>query len=116
MKPQDWIKAGYKRFEHVKHIRPYAEYGFQKLISDNNGKKYYITVFVYDNSEYLEKYNMQQFSFSPDVQFETKEGFTMNIELLLNEDSTITQVEQQLENLWLNNACKYYERWDYSEE
>lgn len=45
---QDWINQGYKKFHST--FKEYADYGLQKLIKDEVGKKYFITVWVYENS------------------------------------------------------------------
>jgi hypothetical protein len=45
IKEKDFIDAGYKRFN--PNGQKNADFGLQKLISDDKGKKYYLTVFAY---------------------------------------------------------------------
>ena len=40
MKPEDWIEAGYKRFEFGdKKLNKRADFGLQKRVDDEQGKK-----------------------------------------------------------------------------
>ena len=103
---QDWIDAGYKRFNQVKHVKPYAEFGLQKCISDNKGKRYHITVFVYDMSNYTQ----QPFSFSPDVQFQNFDNkHTVSMELHTREETTVQEVEDFFDKMWKGVGEPYYE-------
>jgi len=105
MQIQDWLDAGYKRFNRVQHYRPYAEFGLQKRIQDSNGIKYFITVFVYSYEDKL--------SFAPDVQFSASE-FTANIEFILYEGMTIAKLERIVEEFWTVRDFAYYEKYqDY---
>ena len=112
--PQDFIDAGYRRFDQVNHIREHAAYGLQKLISDSVGKRYYITVYVYDNREINSRFgaNMPDFSFSPDCQFRDGEENEMfvNVELLLHKDNTIEDIEQKFDIMWKALGSFYYEK------
>ena len=112
--PQDFIDAGYRKFDQVKHIREHAAYGLQKLISDSVGKRYHITVYVYDNREINSRFgaNIPDFSFSPDCQFrDGKENeMFVNVELLLHKDNTIKDIEQKFDTIWKALGCIYYEK------
>lgn len=111
--PQDFINVGYKRFENVKHIRSYADYGLQKLISDKKGKRYYITVYVYDNRKLKEQRPellMTDFSFEPDVQFCT--DLTINIQFGIKEETSIEQIEYMFHRMWVTAGKPYYELWN----
>lgn len=113
IKPEDWIDAGYKKFDRVKHFRPHAAFGLQKLFSDESGKRYYIAVYVYDNREIdLPEAYIPDFSYAPDVQFQPDSSPTMNVELILGgSDWSIQGVEQQFEDLWVAVGKPYYEKW-----
>ena len=113
MKPQDWIDAGYKRFNQVKHVREYADFGLQKRFDDEIGKKYFITVYVYDNSQHKARgYDMQDYSFSPDIQFVLGDGKpTINLEIGMDKITTIVEVEQMVEQFWLMLGSVYYEKY-----
>jgi len=94
---QDWIDQGYKKFH--SSFKEYAAFGLQKLIQDEVGKKYYISVWVYENSKrsyFME--GMQEVSFAPDVQFrmhkeDGEELPTVNMEFILGNHSTIQEVD-----------------------
>ena len=75
--PEDWEAKGYKRFSNTHRILgDYCSFGLQKLVSDEIGKKYYITVKVYDNSDLVERgQNISSWSYSPSLQF-ISEGVT----------------------------------------
>jgi len=109
---QDWINQGYKKFTSAH--KEYADYGLQKLIKDEIGKKYHITVWVYENSNkgYFRE-GMQEVSFAPDVQFrihkEDEELPTVNMEFILNNSSTIQEVQEMIEGYWLSSGKPYYE-------
>ena len=61
--PEDWIAKGYKQFKST--IKPLADFGLQKRFDDENGKRYFITVWVYDNSAYMDSYEgLSMWSFS----------------------------------------------------
>jgi hypothetical protein len=101
MNKQDWLDAGYTKFSNVKHIRPYASYGLQKKITDLNGVKYFIIVFVYEYPDHD--------SFSPDIQFKTKDNLTVNSELILESNSSIEEVESFFERMWEFTGSVYYD-------
>ena len=74
--PEDWEAKGYKRFEST--FKPNAAFGLQKRFDDEIGKKYFITIWVYDHEDEYHRQFMglpqwkDQFSrygFQPDVQF-----------------------------------------------
>lgn len=114
--PEDWISAGYKRFSHVSHVRSYASFGLQKLFSDDKGKRYYLTVFVYDNRKYERNTYMQMpdYTFEPDLQFTFDDKPTINISMgLTGSNWSIAGVEQQVEELWAVVGMPYYESFQY---
>jgi len=87
----------------------------QKLIQDEVGKKYYISVWVYENSKrsyFVE--GMQAISFAPDVQFrmhkeDEVELPTVNMEFIMDNSSTIQEVEGMIERYWKCSGKPYYE-------
>jgi len=112
--PQEWIDAGYKKFSQPQGYNS-ADFGLQKLFRDDTGKQYYLTVFVYENykKDYYErnKEYMNTWSYAPDLQFNPKGKMTMNVELLMNNESIIPEVEQQVHELWVMLGKPYYELW-----
>jgi len=47
--PEDWEAQGYERFKST--IKPHVAFGLQKRFDDETGKKYFITVWVYDHED-----------------------------------------------------------------
>ena len=115
MQVDDWIKAGYRRFNQTTFN--YSDYLLQKLFSDEQGKRYYITVYVYENfNKSYNKEGMPEVSFQPEVQFRMEGGQpTVDVQLLMNKDTLIEQVEDRVESLWYSLDCPYCESFNYSE-
>lgn len=119
IKPEDWIAVGYRKSPTNPILGKNADYLLQKCFSDDLGKRYYLTVYVYENysRDYYLKYNAQYqcalplYSYTPDVQFIPEGECTVNVQLLMNRDSTIDAVEGQVYDLWVNLGCPYYELW-----
>ena len=111
MTEQNFIDAGYKRFN--PNGQKNADFGLQKLISDDKGKKYYITVLAYDWTKYREHVG-EPFSFMPDVQFRIDKNaddeyfFTIN----MGGSLSVERIESECEKLWVHFGCPYYEEWD----
>ena len=109
---QDWLNAGYKRFDQVA-ARQYAAFGLQKRFDDDKGKQYFITVFVYDNKEFMLRFpDIQPFTFEPECQFSQPDSITVNTTLLLHKESTIDEVEAMVQKLWVALGKPYYETWE----
>ncbi len=110
---QDWLDAGYKRYEGSQLNN--ADFLLQKRIDDDTGKKYFIDIWVYEHSQY-EYYRsnpgIPSVSFQPEVQFQREHQMTMNITFIMNQDSTITDIEQEMERLWMFLEKPYYRRFD----
>lgn len=109
MAPDDWIAAGYKKFN-SKHTKQWAEFGLQKRFDDVKGKKYFITVYAYDNSCFKEFNNLPAWSFQPEVQFDN--GNVFDIVLGSGGLISIEYVEEFFENIWQTLSCKHYEEWE----
>ncbi len=110
--PEDWEAKGYKRFSNTHHLLgDYCSFGLQKLVSDEIGKKYYITVKVYDNSDLVERgQNISSWSYSPSLQF-ISEGVTFDFDPFFH-DTTIEGMEKFIQGVWDKLDCDYYETWD----
>ena len=109
MQVQDWLDAGYKRFENTGHIKQYADFGLQKCVRDEKGKRYYITVFVYD----MTKYHQDYFSFVPDVQFRDFDGkHTVSMEMHTRKETTVQEVEDFFDKMWKAVGMPYYEEYN----
>lgn len=117
---QDWIDAGYKRWEtHRSEAYKLADFGLQKLISDSLGRRYYITVFVYDRTRYpgypWQDNDPQPYGFMPTAQFrnDCKESPFYNVSV--NGTFTITEVENWLDRVWVVSGRPYYELYEVKE-
>jgi hypothetical protein len=107
---QDFINQGYKRF--TQNFLNQADFGLQKLIKDEKGKKYYITVYAFDFSKYSIPNLGCKISFQPDVQFKTQSEEYLNISLILNTDTDILTIEKYFEEIFQKMNIQYYELWD----
>jgi hypothetical protein len=108
---QDFIDAGYKRFEQTNHNS--ADYGLQKCIRDSDGRRYYITVWVYSWKKYQERIpNLKDFGFSPSVQFRDGDWNTVDIDYHMNEDTKVYEIEQLYNMIWETLGRPYYERYE----
>lgn len=105
---QDWLDAGYKRYDGRNFNN--ADFLLQKRFDDTEGKKYYIDVWVYNFSKYNSSY--PKASFQPEVQFKRGGDMTLNITFLMNDNSTIQDVEQQAEAMWEFLSKPYYSKWE----
>ncbi len=109
---EQFLENGYKRFENKGKQVSSADFGLQKRIEDDIGKKYFITVWVYDWTKYPWYNHPKKLSFAPDVQLQLQSGMHVNMEMLLNDDSTIEEIEAFFEKAWVEFDCQYYEKWD----
>lgn len=110
---QDWLAADYKRHDQTTHNL--SDFLLQKRFDDELGKKYFINAWVYEhfNKEYYRvNPHMSEVSFSPEVQFRRDEENkpTMDVSLICYESTTIAEIEQQVECLWLFLEKPYYKK------
>lgn len=108
---QDWLDAGYKRYDQTTHNL--SDFLLQKRFDDEVGKKYFINTWVYEHSKheyYSRNSALPPVSFQPEVQFQREGDMTLNMTFIMNNNSTIAEVEQQVECLWLFLEKPYYER------
>lgn len=112
---KDFENAGYKKFLQPPETIRSADFGLQKLFSDTTGKKYYVTIYCYDNSQFIGAHpNLTPFGFMPEVQFQS-EDFRLsarNITLIINEETSVEYIEQDFEELWDFLGKPYYEKFN----
>lgn len=106
---QDFIDAGYRKYS--QHSLNHSDYLLQKRVDDPTGTKYFIQIWVYEHSSkdyYPGNPALPNVSFMPEVQFQRGDEVTMNITLILNDESTVQKIEQEFECLWLFLEKPYY--------
>ena len=99
---EDWLNAGYKKYKQQSF--DCSDYLLQKCIRDKHGKCYYINVRVYEhfNKEYFkDNGGIPRVGFSPEVQFRRGSKSTMDISLIINNGTSIAEVEQEFYELWV---------------
>lgn len=113
---EEWIDNGYKRHDISYDRREYnklADFLFQKRFDDDNGKKYFITVYCYDRK----KYPYEHQKILPEIGYMATAQFVLgddspffNIEM--NNVSDIKEVEEYFDMFWETFKRPYYERFD----
>ena len=114
----DWIAAGYKRFElNTAPLNKNADFGLQKLFRDDTGKQYYITVYVYDRTRYpgypWDSKDDAPYGFIPTAHFFVGEEGAhsqpfFNIEM--NGRFNITEAEEWFAKIWELFGKPYYRK------
>ena len=110
---EDWLKAGYKRYKQQSFNS--ADYLLQKCIRDNHGKCYYISVRVYEHftKDYFKDYGgIPRVGFSPEVQFQRGSKPTMDVSLIINNETSIAEVEKEFSELWVMLGKPYYDLYE----
>ena len=110
---QDWLDAGYKRYDNYQYKS--ADFLLQKRIDDSEGKKYCIDILVYEHSKqeyYRRNLALPPVGFQPEVQFQREGKMTLDMTFIMNQDSTITEIEQEVECFWLFLEKPYYSKWE----
>jgi hypothetical protein len=110
-----FIEAGYKRWNQP--LLNNCDYLLQKKVTDEEGIKYFINIYVYiwkDKPWYREGID-KEIAFQPEVQFDGAMYDTMNITLLVDEETDVEEIEDTFENLWVSVGKPYYEK-KYTEE
>lgn len=103
---EDLISAGYKPFKQS-NIKDFTESFWQKRFDDAKGKKYFITIAEYNNSNYKELLDVRgRYSFEPESQF-CSNGITFNITML--SPNSIEEMENFFGSMWVKMNCDYYE-------
>lgn len=111
--PQHFIEKGYKRRELGNYEKnTLADYLLQKLIDDEDGKKYYINIYVYDYSKQERFKDWPKYGFQPEVQFREGKHPTINTQLILDKDSTIEEIEGTFEALFVSSGAEYESYYD----
>lgn len=118
MEPQEWIDRGYRRWEtNKRNFHKLADFGLQKRFDDEVGKKYFITVYVYD-WEYNNLHRGRvgsRWDYSPTIRFGDYEENIVTFDVTYHFDverDTIEKMEQFFEDLWIFAKKPYYEKWD----
>lgn len=113
MTNQELLDAGYKRWNPSSYTECCTDL-FQKCVSDDYGKRYFINIFRWDFSRYERKGFETAPRYEAEVQFTHKNGQTV--------DSTcyngweLEDIEKYYADLWALGWFKYYEKWEYSHD
>lgn len=108
------IAAGYIPFKQ-KHLRSYTDNFYQKLVADVVGKKYYITVAVYDNRQYQDRLpQLEDLSYRPFVQFTDYNGLVFDVEI--HSPKSVEEIDQFCDKIWCSLVCSYYEQYERNTE
>lgn len=108
---EKFIAAGYKRWN--QNCLNNCDYLLQKKVTNDDGVKYFINIYVYvweDKPWYREGID-KEIAFQPEVQFDGAMYDTMNITLLVDDETDVEEIEDTFENLWESVGKPYYERY-----
>jgi len=112
LQESDFLLNGYKRFDGSSAALKHADYLLQRCIRDDKGKKYYITVYVY-NYDACNHPHLKGLSFMPEVQFR-EDGVCPTVDITYHDDryTTLEMLENFFESLWVHLGRPYDERYD----
>lgn len=114
---EEWLDRGYRRYdisEKSRDLNKLADFLLQKRFDDENGKKYYITVYTYDRDKYPQHArehvkDLPRYGYMPSVHFSLRDGQPFfNIEM--NAPRSIDEVESYFERFWEMLNRPYYEK------
>ena len=109
--PEAWMNQGYRKFSQKLKL---ADFILQKVVSDEIGKRYYITVYVYDWLKYPTNIHRgKRWGYMADVQFCFEDGSFTNVEY--SSFTSIEQVEKHFDSLWNFFGKVYSEEYDEDE-
>jgi hypothetical protein len=102
MTPEDWIKAGYKKYPSPHNN---ADFLLQKCVRYNSGKeKYYIDTYAYDRLKYPTNTQTNGWGFAPEMaphNASVDDSVTgAVVQLNLAPDATIADVECAMDKFW----------------
>ena len=107
---EDLISRGYKKYiSEGNKIFKMTDTLFQKRISDEKGKKYYIDLWYYPAGRHGQ-ISLPE-SIQAEVQFHDGDGTTeenINVQLFIKD---IDKIEEVFENMWQKLGLNYYELW-----
>jgi len=117
-----FIEAGYKRYN--QDCLKNCDYLLQKKVTDEEGVKYFINIYVYiwkDEPWYREGIESgftgsgetfdKEITFQPEVQFGSAMYDAMNVTLLVDDITDVQEIEYTFENLWVSLGKPYYEKY-----
>ena len=74
-----------------------------------------IDIWVYEHSKheyYSRNPALPPVGFQPEVQFQREGKMTLDVTFIMNRDSTIAEIEQEVECFWLFLEKPYYSKWE----
>lgn len=104
----DLLNNGYDEIPlegNTKLLYPYTDRLFQKRVKDDRGTKYFITVMYYDASKGvntdISQFEFEIYSYIDEVAIHTL-FYGVGVK-------TLTQIEQLIDDYFVNAKCSYYE-------
>lgn len=99
------LSSGYKRFQPNPTLSPYATDSYQKLVSNEKGKKYFI------NFDYLPADDVIPEAFEASLYTEHSiTDCSVSFKIWNTANATLEQIEELLERLWSAAGSNYYEK------
>ena len=102
-------EAGFKLFKQ-KGLSQFTDSYWQRRFTDGRGRKYFITIAEYDNSNYPQLLELRgKYSFTPETQFEVN-GVTFDVQM--HSPKSIEEMLDFFESMWNSMNCNYYELYE----
>lgn len=108
MTKEELINAGYKRYKPSPIDNECVTDLYQKCITDDIGKKYYINVKRWDFS--IHGRNNEPIGYEADVQFRVKNTGEYT-DIVCLDGWSIKDIEKYYADLWYTGMFRYYEKW-----
>lgn len=105
---KDLLNSGYKRFPTNSINHPLAVCGYQKIIEDDKGIKYFINAYEY-NFEDLPNHPEPKISYQFEEQFRLSNNESVAVTYLYNKSKSLREIEEWFEDTFINLGCIYYE-------
>lgn len=113
MTEQDWIDAGYRRYpvrDRDRNVFKLADFLLQKRIVDEDGIKYYITVYCYDRTKYPVYDPVEpSIGFMPTAHLTiTDDGPFFSVEMNgIDSGVTIEEIEKWFDKFWVTTGSHH---------
>lgn len=113
MTKEELVNAGYKRYSPSPIDNECVTDLYQKCITDDIGKKYYINVKRWDFSIHGRK--NETIGYETDVQFRVKNTGEYT-DIVCLDGWSLEDIEKYYSDLWYTGMFRYYDKWRYEDE